>query len=237
MRDLGEQLDVNDLRLDDQAIAEYLQENPDFFERHPALLGQMRIRHEEQGSISLIERQQRVLREQIGALEEEITTLMTNARHNEQIFHRYSELYMQLLRCRSIDEVETVLRVCFIDQLQMAQLGLKLFASLPENTVSHIHFSADTHKQLLSKRFINEPVYLGRVTQDELQLLFADATSGDQIESVALLSLGEEGKLGILALGSHDPSHFEPSMDYLLISQLQALLSSILPELVSQESN
>lgn len=235
MRDLGEQLDVNDLRLDDQAIAEYLQENPDFFERHPALLGQMRIRHEELGSISLIERQQRVLRQQIGALEKEITTLMTNARHNERIFHHYSELYMQLLRCRSIDAVEQALRVCFIDHLQMAQLALKLSPSLSGDSLSDLHFSADTHKQLLNKRFINEPVYLGRVTQDELKLLFKN--SAEQIESVAMLSLGEAGKLGILALGSHDPSHFEPSMDYLLISQLQALLSSILPDLVVQESN
>lgn len=235
MRDLGEQLNDNELRLDDQAIAEYLQENPDFFERQPELLSQMSIRHGEQGSISLIERQQRVLREQIGMLQEEITTLMGNARRNERIFHSYSELYMQLLRCNSLEEVEKALQHCFLEQLQMAQLSLKLFASVPGNTASHLQFSADTHKQLLSKRFINSPVYLGRITQDEQRLLFTGAASTGPIESVALLLLGGEGKLGILALGSHDASHFEPGMDYLLVSQLQALLSSILPELARQE--
>lgn len=229
MRDLGERLDTNLLRLDDQAIAEYLQENPDFFERHPALLTQMSIRHEAQGSISLIERQQKILREQIGVLQEEITTLMANARRNERIFHGYSELYMKLLRCGSIGEVEAALELCFLEQLNLAQLSLKLFAPLSGHA-SRLQFSADTHKQLLSKRFTTEPVYLGRITQDEHRLLFADAPA-ENIESVALLLLGGDDKLGILALGSHDPSHFEPSMDYLLISQLQALLSSILPDL------
>ncbi|MCL5254986.1 MAG: DUF484 family protein [Gammaproteobacteria bacterium] len=230
MRDLGERLDNNLMRLDDQAIAEYLQENPDFFERHPALLSQMSIRHEAQGSISLIERQQKILREQIGVLQEEITTLMANARRNERIFHGYSELYMKLLRCKSIEEVEAALQQCFLAELNLAQLSLKLFAPLSGHA-ARLQFSADTHKQLLSKRFTNDPVYLGRLTQDEHRLLFADSVAAEHIESVALLLLGGDEKLGILALGSHDPSHFEPSMDYLLISQLQALLSSILPDL------
>jgi len=88
-------------------------------------------------------------------------------------------------------------------------------------------FAADTHKMLLSKRFQNSQVYLGRLTADEKKLLFPD----EPIASVALLLLGNKGELGMLAIGNHDAGHFEPAMDTLLVRQLQALLSKLLPPL------
>ncbi|WP_241972366.1 MULTISPECIES: DUF484 family protein [Aliidiomarina] len=218
----------SELRLDDQAIAEYLKENPEFFARNPELIASMKLPHEQQGTVSLIERQQRLLRDQIELLQEEITDLMSNARRNEHIFRGYSALYTRLLRCQSLTEVSAALHDTFINELSLPELTLKFFID-DHRVPDRYRFSADTHKQLLSKRFVDEPVYFGRLTQDELNLLFP----GKPVQSVALMLLGRDPKVGLLALGSHDPSHFEPNMDYLLISQLQALLSVVLPGLVT----
>ena len=38
----------------------------------------------------------------------------------------------------------------------------------------------------------------------------------EQVESVALILLGKEQELGMLAFRSKDPAHFDPDMDYLL---------------------
>jgi len=216
-------------RMDDSIIAEYLQENPDFFDRHPALLQQLKVKHATHGAVSLVERQQEVLRARIRGLEDEITELMVNARRNEDIFKHYSALYERLLQCTSLAEVADSLRSTFAEQLQLPALTLKFFDS-PLDLPEQFTFAADTHKQLLSKRFNEDTMYLGRLTSDEQRLLFP----AEAIESVALLLLGERGELGMLAIGSHDASHFEPAMDKLLVSQLQALLSSILPPLLQQ---
>lgn len=220
--------ELGDFVVDDSLIAAYLEQNPDFFERHPELLQRMRWRHDSRGAVSLVERQQQVLRQRVTQLEEEITELMTTARRNEELFGRYSELYVQLLGCRTVAEVMQALQRTFSEQLNMPGLSLKLFDS-PLELAEQFSFAADTHKQLLSKRFAQSPIYLGRLTDEEQRLLFPD----EAIASVALLLLGEHGELGMLAIGNHDASHFEPAMDTLLVRQLQALLSKILPPLLA----
>ena len=85
--------------IDDTLIRAYLEQNPDFFERHDDLLSRLSVSHERKGSVSLVERQQQKLRERVNQLEEEITELMINARRNEAIFKAYSKLYVQLLNC------------------------------------------------------------------------------------------------------------------------------------------
>lgn len=214
--------------VDDTLIAAYLAENPEFFERHPELLQQMSLRHQARGTVSLMERQQQVLRQRIGQLEEEITDLMVTARRNEELFQHFSELYVKLLQCKNLDEVMQYLQATFSEQLNMPGLTLKFFAN-PQALDKQFTFAADTHKQLLSRRFNEGPIYLGRLSNEELKVLFPDET----IASVALILLGDEGELGMLAVGNHDAGHFEPAMDTLLIQQLQALLSMILPPLVA----
>ncbi len=218
--------------VDDTLIAEYLEENPDFFERHPKLLQAMSLRHQERGAVSLIERQQSVLRERIAYLEEEITALMVTARRNEELFRVYNELYIKLLACANLAEVMDSLQATFAEQLNMPALSLKFFDS-PLELPEQFTFAADTHKQLLSKRFKESSVYLGRLSEDEKRLLFP----GEAIASVVLLLLGEKGELGMLAIGNQDAGHFEPAMDTLLVRQLQALLSKLLPAILQDDAS
>lgn len=216
-------------KIDDSLIREYLQENPDFFTRNEDLLAQLQFRHSEKGAVSLIERQQQKLRQRVQQLEEEITELMINARRNEAIFNAYSNLYVQLLRCDSLSDLLSQLKNTFENELDMPVLTLKFFES-PVELDEQYTFASDTHKQLLSKRFSDESIYLGRLTEQEHKLLFKD----ESIQSVALLLLGENGELGMLAVGSSSAGHFEPAMDKLLIKQLQALLGAVLPELIKR---
>ncbi|MGM0526496.1 MAG: DUF484 family protein [Pseudomonadota bacterium] len=214
-------------RLDDTLIREYLLENPDFFSRNEDLLTTLQVSHREKGTVSLVERQQQKLRLKVKELEEEITELMVNARRNEAIFSAYSNLYVRLLRCSSISEVLDQLQLTFEKELDMPALSLKFFNS-PIELEEQYTFASDTHKQLLGKRFSDDPIYLGRLTEHEQKLLFRE----ENVASVALMLLGEQGEIGMLAVGSVDPGHFEPAMDKLLITQLQALLTALLPTLL-----
>lgn len=227
-KQIAQELDIS--AIDAELVADYLRANPDFFAHYPNVLQRLNLKHQQDGSVSLIERQQRVLREKITALEDEITALMSQAQRNEKIFRGYSELYCQLFKCESLAEVEACLQATFREQLGLPELALKFFDS-PVALPEQFTFSADTHKQLLSRRFESDRVYLGRLTAEELKLLFRDE---DQIKSAALVLLGERGELGMLAIGSRDPLHFDPTMDFLLITQLQHLLGVLLPRLLHE---
>lgn len=218
-------------QLDAELVADYLEANPKFFEQHPAVLQRLSLKHEQQGSVSLVERQQKVLRDKVANLEDEITALMAQAQSNEQLFRKYSAMYQAILQAKSFASVVSALEAGFCEQMGLSALNLKFFdKALP--VTEKFQFHADTHKQLLSRRFNENTVYLGRVSNEEHKLLFADEAN---IQSVAIVQLGEQGELGLLIVGSQDPLHFDPAMDLLLLSQLQSLLGFVLPPLLKSE--
>ena len=66
--------------LSENAVQDFLQENPDFFERHGALLGSLRLPHVAGGTVSLVERQVSVLRQKDLKLERKLKDLIDVAK-------------------------------------------------------------------------------------------------------------------------------------------------------------
>ena len=83
---------------EEESIAAYLQHNPDFFERHQALLARLRLPHVRGGStISLVERQIEVLREKHASLEGKLAELVQVARGNDAIAEKLHRFTRRLL--------------------------------------------------------------------------------------------------------------------------------------------
>jgi uncharacterized protein len=68
----------------------------------------------------------------------------------------------------------------------------------------------------------HEPIS-GRLSADRLQRLFG--AQAVHIKSAALMPLGE---LGLLALGSRDPDHFQPGMGTLFLKMIAATVTAAL---------
>ena len=70
--------------IDESEIAAYLQSNPDFFERHTAVLAKLRLPHMPgSATVSLVERQVAVLRQGNIKLERKLRDLLDVARGND----------------------------------------------------------------------------------------------------------------------------------------------------------
>src|ERR1041384_7807554 len=68
----------------EQTIADYLQDNPDFFERHATLLTKLKLPHSRgAAAVSLVERQVLALRDKNGSLESKLRELIEVARGND----------------------------------------------------------------------------------------------------------------------------------------------------------
>jgi uncharacterized protein YigA (DUF484 family) len=195
-------------------IREYLLDNPDFFNRYPELLIAMRVPHVERGAVSLVERRQELLRQRVSQLEEEITSLMNIATHNERIFKFNNELSFKLLESNDLGELRQVLS----DGLQ-TEFG---FSHVRLITVHDI----DSELAKIWRHRVQSGYYFGRLTQSESKRLF-----GSEVGSVALTKLSEDNGQVIFAIASKNPTHFHPEMDSLLFSQLRRLLDHMLPQL------
>ena len=203
-----------------EEVKDYLLANPNFFLQYPALVERLNIPHEHKGAVSLVELQSDQLRTKVRQLSRKLSQLISIAKQNEAIYRVYADLNMRLLRCRFFSEVQEVLEDVMLDELKMSALTLRSFGGA--NALPEIQ-----RKLFIEKRFKQDCFFFGRLSQHEKQLLFKD----EPAESVALVLLGDKGELGILAVGSKDPSHFNPDMDTLLIAQLQQFLNVQLPNL------
>ena len=203
----------DEIKLTDELIVSYLQENPEFFNRQGDLVTSLRLPDHQRGTISLVERQLSQQRQKIHNLEEEITQLMVIANQNEQLFALYSDLYLRLLDC--LHQATTQL---------LSLDALKLWLIQPTN-VSHSTLIDNDCAEIIENRLSKDDYYFGRLQQSEQALIFGEANAG----SVVLVRLTHNQEdIGFLAISSQDAEHFDPRMDTLLLSQFKKLIAKLL---------
>ena len=208
--------------IDAEQVAAYLLENPEFFTQFPQVIEKINIPHVHKGSVSLVELQSEQLRKKVRSLTHKLNQLISIAKQNEAIYRVYADLNLRILRCTNLDDLKFVLEEVIQENLQLASVTLKPFKGA--------HALPEIQRRLfIEKRFKRHKFFFGRLSDHERKLLFADQDAN----SVALLLIGDLGELGILAIGSKDPGHFNPDMDTLLITQLQQFLGILLPKMLT----
>ena len=208
--------------IDAEQVAAYLLENPDFFTQFPQIVEKISIPHSHKGSVSLVELQSEQLRKKVRSLSHKLNQLISIAKQNEAIYRVYADLNLRILKSTNLDDLTFILEEVIQENLQLASVTLKPFKGA--------HALPEIQRRLfIEKRFKTQQFFFGRLSDHERKLLFAD----QEANSVALLLIGDLGELGILAIGSKDPGHFNPSMDTLLITQLQQFLGVLLPKMLT----
>lgn len=201
----------DDIELDAELVKDYLIQHPDFFLQHPELVTQLKIPHVAKGAISLLEKRQEVQRDKITHMEEELTALMGHARANEVIFKAISEIYISLVGCQSIAELEqAVNRVC------QEHLYLFQFRLMQPEDQSYLHLQA---------KLGEKGTYLGRLKPDLMEAVFATNNGSVALIEVVHESEEDEEIFGIAAFAAKQHDHFQPHMDTFFIRELARLLS------------
>jgi uncharacterized protein len=215
---------------EEETIAAYLQHNPDFFERHHAVLARLRLPHARGGStISLVERQIEVLREKHAAVEAKLAEFVRVARANDALADKLHGFTRQLLRAGSPEAViatmESSLRVDF----DAFHCVLVLIGSHPELTPQRfvrIVRADDANLKSFETLFANGKPRCGQARDSQRAFLFG--SDANEIGSVALVPLGEKGSIGLLALGSTDRDRFHPGMSTEFLARMADLIADTL---------
>lgn len=229
---MSEELETKEHLVNEQQVLDYLAENPDLLAQHPEILAKVKLPHGSNGSVSLVERQQQVLREKVNHLEQNITKLVATAKHNEHIYKAFINLYMALLECPDSKQLIYLLRAILLEQIQLDGMKLVLFIASDEHAAELVE-SKSLYQDIILQRLAQDDFYFGRLKKQELALFF---TEEQAIKSVALIRLGGQKDLGILAFGSIDDSHFQGDMDTLFLGPMVKLINKLLLDF-SSESN
>lgn len=218
--------------LSEEDVHDYLTQHPDFFERHNALLGSLRLPHVAGGTVSLVEKQVSVLRQKDLKLERQLKDLLDVARANDALSVKIHQLTLRLLHAAdlpaTLTAIEDSLRtgfdadqsilVLFADPADFADIRIGRFF-LPVQRDDEAVKAFDTFLQGNGPR-------CGQVRDAQRNFLFGKET--DEIGSAAMIPLGKKSSLGFLAIGSVDADRFHPGMSIDFLTRLGELVAEAL---------
>lgn len=212
--------------LDSETVAAYLRLHPEFFIDHDELIPELRIPHQRGDTVSLVERQVKLLRERNIEMRHRLGQLMDVARDNDRLFDKTRRLVLDLLDASSLEEVVSTVEDSLRHEFQIPFVGLILFSDnkLP---VGRSVSSAEAHQQI-GGLISGGKTICGVLRPHELEFLFGAEEAG-RVGSAAVVSLSYQGLHGVLAVGSIDPQHYKSSLGTLFLGYIAEVLARVLP--------
>lgn len=212
--------------LDAAAVVDYLRLHPEFFVDHDELIPELRIPHQRGDTISLVERQVKLLRERNIEMRHRLSQLMDVARDNDRLFDKTRHLVLDLLDAASLEELVSTVEDSLRHQFQVPFVSLILFSDTPL-AVGRSVSSAEAH-QAIGGLLAGGKTICGVLREHELNFLFGESAA-KQVGSAAVVALSYQGLHGVLAIGSADPQHYKSSLGTLFLGYIAEVLARVLP--------
>jgi uncharacterized protein YigA (DUF484 family) len=199
-----------------EEVAQYLQDNPQFFEEHLETLVQINVPHPHGGrTISLSERQLLALREKNKELEKKLREMIAFAKDNDALQHKVHEFVVALFAARDLATLLEMIPHLLRDIFAIPHAALHLWQTNPPS--AEVLAFADAQAQ---------PVCLHHAAHDTAAWFGEQAA---QLHSYAYLPLhaGSE-TIGLLVLASEDKQRFYPEMGTVFLQRIAEAVSSAL---------
>jgi uncharacterized protein YigA (DUF484 family) len=212
----------------EDAIADYLKSQPEFFERHPLLLVGLKLPHRTGGTaVSLVERQVSMLRQRNTQLERQFKDLVAVAKLNDLLVEKIHQLGLKLMsapdRPTQLERLETSRREDFAAERAVLVLYDEGSAGLAERVGFVKHLPADHPEVRPFATFLRAAKpRCGPLRDRQKDIFDRDA---DSLTSAAMVPLGANANLGFLIIGSRDPDHFHPGKRMDFLARLGELVS------------
>ncbi len=221
----------------EDAVARYLEDNPDYFLRYPGILAALAVPHAEAGpAVSLIERQVQILREQNHGLSQQLHELLGIARENDVLAERLHHFAQAMIDSASLDDALGTARDLLRQQFKLDAVVILLkaqsehlvgrpeFVDPADHRFSQLLRQLGSNDETFSSARVPKPVCGAQHGIDTMTYLFD--SQAHQIRSTAIVVLSGTDMSGILCLGSADPLRFHPQMGTIYLSRLGELLTA-----------
>jgi uncharacterized protein YigA (DUF484 family) len=217
--------------LDADTVANYLRQNPDFFNQHAALLADIELAHDCGRATSLIERQTQVMRQKIKDNAARMSDILGTARRNDVQFEKTKRLVIELAAATHLNGITEALKRSFTAEFHSDAVRLVLFSSLK---------AMDNHPSLSSTKALGQNVHYADIQAlasknwaycqtfkgAAMEHLFPDHT---QLQSSAIVPLYLDNKaLGVIIIASNSADHYSDQLDTLFLNHVAAVTSRCL---------
>lgn len=191
--------------MQENEIANYLKDHPDFFEKNASLLADIHLPSPHgNGTISLAERQQLAQRDKITALEERYAELVQNAQENDKTTNKMHQFFVRLQQAKNFDAIEQLISHNLAEDFNITDTCLRIWTNpVDRKDAGNLVFSAtdDAIKTWVSDI---HNVYCGE-TPSSINI---DDWFMVPAQSIAVLPLRHAGVYGYLALASDQEKRF-----------------------------
>jgi len=222
--------EINLAAISEEALVDYLDRHPDFFERHATLLARMRLPHQRGGStISLIERQVQTLRDQAQQHETRLKEFIVTAQANDVLSGKIHHLACRLIRAHGASQVFAALEASLREDFNASHWTLLCLRNdvpeLSRLTTCHLLLAERNAAELKPfETFFDAPrPRCGQIRDSQRDYLFGKDAA--EIGSAAMVPLGVNAAFGLLAIGSHDTNRFHPTMSTDFLTRIGELVS------------
>ncbi len=207
-------------------IADYLQNNPSFFEQYADLMAQIFVPHPHGGrAVSLVERQMLTLREKNRQLEHKLAELINYGEENDAISEKVHRLSVGLIAAETFQAVIHLLNFHLRDDFAVPHVALRLWHK-PEGIEDLPEFAAVSEELQVFAETLSRP-YCGSTAGFGTQSWFGE--HAPHIRSQALIALRNGGgTIGLVALGSEEAQRFYADMGTLYLERLGEMVSAAL---------
>src|SRR5664279_301971 len=207
--------------MDAPAVAEFLKQNPQFFEEYADVIAEIFVPHPHGGhAIPIAERQIVTLREKNQDLEAKFKELVSYGTENEQISEKVHRSTLALFAAQDLETTLAVLYHSLKEDFGVPQVATRMWGKVPEQ--SYLPELAATSSEI--REFADQlgQPYCGPKASFESREWFED---GDALQSFAFMPLRTAQTFGLLALGSPDAQRFHSGMGTLYQTRLAELAS------------
>jgi uncharacterized protein YigA (DUF484 family) len=209
-----------------EQVAEFLRQNPGFFENHVDILMNLQIPHPHGGrAVSIGERQLVAVREKSKLLEDKLHELIQFGDENDALGRKIHDLACRLIGAPSLDATLDTLYLELLDHFDVPHVAIRLWSLAEENPETR-EFSAVEAEM---RQFVEQMAapYCGHHAVYESQAWFGEAAP--HLKAFALVPLRHDGlTFGVVGLASEDPQRFYPEMGTLYLARIGDLMSHAL---------
>ncbi|MGV6987442.1 DUF484 family protein [Testudinibacter sp. P80/BLE/0925] len=210
------------------AVADYLQQNPDFFNDYPQLLDRLKVTHAEKGILSLVEAKLQRQRDQLQRQQQELDTIHKVAEHNERMFFSLLPLQTRLAQAKRLPDGLAALQD-WTTALGLQKGTVLLFRDSwveGEEIEAQNWLDRTAFEIIRLERFGLQRHYLGTLTHREKTLLFLP--DDFPVGSVALCLLGKRKSrhpyTAVLLFAARDERHFHRNQETAFLRQLAEMI-------------
>jgi uncharacterized protein YigA (DUF484 family) len=204
-------------------VAEFLRQNPGFFENHVDILMNLQIPHPHGGrAVSIGERQLVAVREKAKLLEDKLHELIQFGEENDAVGEKVHRLACRLIEATSIDAALDSLYLDLLDHFAVPHVAVRLWNVAEENPDTKEFAAVATEMREFVQKLAAP--YCGNHAVYESQSWFGEAAA--HLKSFALVQLKRDDlTFGVIALASEDPRRFYPEMGTLYLARIGDLVS------------